>query len=311
MSVSISSLSDDVPSPPKRPKLMRVDEPAMPKEIFQAMFVEGWDDECLSKADTKTGVMKDFWSTNCPKCKRELLSSKKTSYTNPVDHVKRCMGIEAVTRAVQEHRKAAAASKDGKVAPQVQSSILNSMCMANEQDMLLHRMTLLVTVFNLAIDLFKNPEFLMAIVMDSVGIDLFVDFLIWLVFVVEEKVAAEMKGKKGMIYHDGWSKFGVHYVCLFASYMVELSEKGKFESVMTLITVSTLPYDEDDNSTAVAFNAEAHANFLPPRSRTLALTSLVTLQPANAVSSIIKICFNHLPRCNNPLTHQLCPFTCS
>ena len=122
-------------------------------------------------------------------------------------------------------------------------------------------MSLLVTVFNLAIDLFKNPEFLIAVVMDSVGIDLFVDFLIWLVFVVEEKVAAEMKGKKGMIYHDGWSKFGVHYVCLFASYMVELSEKGKFEFVMTLITVSTLPHDEDDNSTAVGFNAKTHAKF--------------------------------------------------
>ena len=87
--------------------------------------------------------------------------------TNLVDHVKRCMGIEAVTCAVQEHRKAAAASKDGKVAPHAQSSTLNSMCMANEQDMLLHCMSLLVTVFNLAIDLFKNPEFLIAIVMDS------------------------------------------------------------------------------------------------------------------------------------------------
>ena len=69
--------------------------------------------------------------------------------------------------AVQEHRKTTAASKDEKVTPHVQSSILNSMCMANEQDMLLHRMSLLVTAFNLAIDLFKNPEFLIAIVMDS------------------------------------------------------------------------------------------------------------------------------------------------
>ena len=30
---------------------------------------------------------------------------------------------------------------------------------------------------------------------------------------------------------------------------------------MTLITVSTLPHHEDDNSKAVAFNAEAHAKF--------------------------------------------------
>ena len=77
MSVSISSLSDDAPTP-KRPKFMHVDELAMPKEIFQAMFVEGWDEVCVSKPDSKTGVMKIFYSTNCPKCKRELLSSKKT-----------------------------------------------------------------------------------------------------------------------------------------------------------------------------------------------------------------------------------------
>ena len=128
-------MPDDAPTP-KWHKLMRVNEPAMPKEIFQAMFV-GWDDECISKADRKTGVMKNFYSTNCLKCKRELLSSKKMSYTNPVDHVKRCMGIKTVTRAVQENRKAAAASKDGKVAPQVQSSIFNSMYMANKQNMLL------------------------------------------------------------------------------------------------------------------------------------------------------------------------------
>ena len=49
-----------------------------------------------------------------------------------------------------------------------------------------------------------------------------------------------MKGKRGMMYHDSWSKFGVHYVYLFASYIVELSEKGKLEFVMTLITILTL-----------------------------------------------------------------------
>ena len=53
-------MSDDAPTP-KRPKLMRVDEPAMPKEIFQVMFVEGWDDGCISKADSKAGVMKNFY----------------------------------------------------------------------------------------------------------------------------------------------------------------------------------------------------------------------------------------------------------
>ncbi len=38
--------------------------------------------------------------------------------------------------------------------------------------------------------------------------------------IVEGKIAVEMKGRKGTIIHDGWSKFSKHYVCLLACYMV-------------------------------------------------------------------------------------------
>ena len=34
--------------------------------------------------------------------------------------------------------------------------------------------------------------------------------------VVEENIAKEMKGKVGMILHDGWSRFGIHYLAIYS-----------------------------------------------------------------------------------------------
>ena len=70
--------------------------------------------------------------------------------------------------------------------------------------------------------------------------------------IVEVKVAAEMKGKKGTIIHDGWSKYSRHYVCLLAAYLVDTgkndaSGQKMMDSVNTLMTVTTLPQDEEKN----------------------------------------------------------------
>jgi hypothetical protein len=64
--------------------------------------------------------------------------------------------------------------------------------------------------------------------------------------IVEEKVAAEMKGKKGTIMHNGWSKYSRHYVCLLATYLVDAGKNDALgqqmmESVNNLMTVTTLP----------------------------------------------------------------------
>jgi hypothetical protein len=39
--------------------------------------------------------------------------------------------------------------------------------------------------------------------------------------IVEEKITAEMKGKRGIIMHDRWNKYSRHYVCLLAMYLVD------------------------------------------------------------------------------------------
>ena len=46
------------------------------------------------------------------------------------------------------------------------------------------------------------------------------DVIIVLARLVVELISVEMKtATRGAIIHDGWSKFGRHYVCLFATYI--------------------------------------------------------------------------------------------
>ncbi len=81
---------------------------------------------------------------------------------------------------------------------------------------------------------------------------IFTNTMLELSLIVEEKIAAEMKGKKGIIMHDGWSKHSRHYVCLLAKYLVDVGKtdalgQKTMESVNTLMTVTTLPQDEEEN----------------------------------------------------------------
>jgi hypothetical protein len=75
--------------------------------------------------------------------------------------------------------------------------------------------------------------------------------------IVEEKSAAKMKGKKGIIMHDGWSKYSRHYVCLLATYLIDMgkndaSGQQMMASVNTLMmTVTTLPQDEEENGNLI------------------------------------------------------------
>ena len=48
-----------------------------------------------------------------------------------------------------------------------------------------------------------------------------VDTMVELFFVVNDSIAGEISNQKGVIHHDGWSKDGVHYVGLLATYPVK------------------------------------------------------------------------------------------
>ena len=70
--------------------------------------------------------------------------------------------------------------------------------------------------------------------------------MVELFIIVNDKIAEEMKGQKGVINYDGWTKDTVHYLGLLATYPVE-SEKytsaGEvvMEPVTSALAFSPLP----------------------------------------------------------------------
>ncbi len=104
-----------------------------------------------------------------------------------------------------------------------------------------------MTIYNLPIHSLRDRNFCKLLVC-SENIpchNTFVDTLLELSFIVEE-ISAEIKGKKGVIMHDGWSKYARHYVCLLASYLMPNGKQDSegqdiMEPVMTLLTYTTLP----------------------------------------------------------------------
>ena len=135
-----------------------------------------------------------------------------------------------------------------------------------------------MTIYNIPLTKVNDPVFrsLLSCSGTKVSYPTLVNTMLELSLIVEEKIAAEMKGKRGIIMHDGWSKFSRHYVCLLVAYMASTGKRGingeeVTKPVMTLLTCTTLPHDDDGNceesdgtavahATATTFNAEAHIN---------------------------------------------------
>ena len=107
----------------------------------------------------------------------------------------------------------------------------------------------LVVMHNISITKFRDLDFRKHLNIDHVAYETFINVLIELTHVVEEKIMEEMKDNKGCILHDGWSRYGRHYVALMASYLIK-QKTGELEvdkAVISLLACSTLPHDDDES----------------------------------------------------------------
>ena len=108
-----------------------------------------------------------------------------------------------------------------------------------------------------------------------------------LVRIVESAIAEDIKkAKHGAIMHDGWSKFGTHYVALFAQYnRTVIQNTGKIRKTVLMPASALLAMrpmaglsekeekgrdnendssddnEEEVNQEATTFTAEVHAEF--------------------------------------------------
>ena len=112
----------------------------------------------------------------------------------------------------------------------------------------------------------KNETFANLLNCEHIGYDTFIDLALQTTYIVEEKIAAEVAGKKGCIIHDGWSHQGTHFVGLMASYMTR-PQSGKLEctqNVIRLLQCSTLPNDEDEGK-IISLWCIQHSSYLECR----------------------------------------------
>lgn len=223
------------------------DDPIQPKDIFNAIWPEGFEQNASCEDDDEELSQPNFkpFFVVCPRCERHILSEKKVHYGNPVSHLKTCIGEVELNRMVMEQREV-----DGLKNKKGPKQGLLSMLKANPQDLALDIWIRLVCKHNVPLSKIHDKEFRTFLTCEKLSYPTLVDTLLHLSLVVEEKIAAEMKGKKGCIMHDGWSKYARHYVCLLATYLADTGMRDSSgepieEPVTTLLACSTLPYDDN------------------------------------------------------------------
>ena len=218
------------------------------KDLFNFVFPKGYqrcnalkdqDDTFLTE---NVDTSKEFF-VSCPKCSRITYSASKSRYTNSVSHARTCLdNIEGAYHSYMGQL----ADEDEIGAAKVQLNLSDALCHASSQDKALFMWTELVCDHNIALFKTRDKTFTRHLEGNKhVGYDMLVSLLLRLSIIVEEKIAKEMQGKKGGILHDGWSRHGRHYVALMASYLVK-NHAGDLETVVRLLSCSTLPHDDDD-----------------------------------------------------------------
>jgi len=144
----------------------------------------------------------------CEKCDHPTYSEVKTRYGNAVVHAKSCHKIENIIDAIQQARAAINANGDDMTAnKKVEKSLFAAMSSANEEDVSIHSLTELVILHNIAISkATRDKDFQSHLKIHDrpISYEVLVNAMIQLSYIVEEKIAKEMKGNRGPILHDGW-----------------------------------------------------------------------------------------------------------
>ena len=232
-----------------------VDGPITGKDIFYAFFPEGFKCNPQYDADIGGNQLPFYVQCGVSTCKRHTLSTTTSNYTNAVNHIRTHFGANEIKTLVRESRICAGAAVANNDTPVKKQSALLGAFKVNPtttQDHALHTWMKLVCIHNVPITKLQDKDFASLLNCEGTSYGVFVDTMLQLSLIVEKKIASEMAGKKGIIMHDGWSKFSRHYLAIMASYLVPTDKRDRrglviMEPVITLLTCTTLPQLEEDN----------------------------------------------------------------
>ena len=228
-----------------------VDGPITGKDIFYAFFPDGFKCNPQYDADNPGNHQPPFYvECGVRTCKKHTLSTTRSNYTNVVNHIRTHYSEKEITSLVGESRIRAGAAVAKKQRDLL--TVFNLNPPTTTQDHALQTWIKLVCIHNVPITKLKDKDFCLCLNCEGTSYSTVVDVMFQLSLIVEKKVASEMAGKKGIIMHDGWSKFARHYLAIMASYMVSTAKRDSrglviMEPVITLLTCTTLPHLEEDN----------------------------------------------------------------
>ena len=138
--------------------------------------------------------------------------------------------------------------REGKITKKFQEGLKSSFAMASKKDQDLYTALDLIIHHNIPITKFRDHEFSRHFnwKIGSPHYQTIVDTMVELFFVVNDSIAGEITNQKGVIHHDGWSKDGVHYVGLLATYPVKTDKitpagEAIMEPVTSALAFSPLP----------------------------------------------------------------------
>jgi hypothetical protein len=227
-------------------------KPPTNKEIFLTLFPDGYESNVLF-GDLNPKEQRYF--VKCRgKCNGHITRANvTTAYGNPVTHAKSCYGESNLLKLIIETRANNDGDGNSDSKKTVQTELFASLLeKPTKAEIALDTWMMLVCMYNTPITRMSDKEFCKLLMCEETSYKTFVATMFELSLIVEAKIQKEMEGKVGTILHDGWSKYSRHYIALLACYMVDKGKrdgnnKKKMEPVITLLTCTTLPYNEDED----------------------------------------------------------------
>lgn len=192
---------------------------ASQKEVVQALMTYVGKEE----KDVK-GKIRNFLIYECPKptcAVRKIMFQAGSGFQNPYRHLKACYGRglpageqEGVLQGMYAEAQKATESAGGTISAHFKSDTLS------DYECAINSYVHWIILENCPFTIISSPVYRRFNQFQSeVSAATVQDTIIKLVELVEKRIEREMKDTKGALLFDGWSKRGVHYVAIMASYM--------------------------------------------------------------------------------------------
>ena len=216
----------------------------------------------------------------CKEKNREIWFQKSVGFINPFNHLKTCVAggkTEQLYKIYEQNKESKRLHISG-------TFFQPSVDRMTSRELALNDYLRLIVLKSLPLSTVEDSEFRkFHRFNEKISRKVLKDTIFKLVDVVDKKLGEELKlAGKGSILHDGWTCAGVHYIALFACYLLpKLKKEGKEDGCedgtdgskvrLSLISVSPMARTEaaDGESelevldeTAVNFSARTHAEHI-------------------------------------------------